>query len=1303
MPLTDEQRAELRRVLSANKPATTSRFAPNQPARLNVAPVQPTTSRFGSVKKKAGTALSWAFDGRKLAAALLPKVSEEDIKNLPAPLEFAVENLLSPVGLASLALAPVTGGASIAGRVGLGAALASKPLAVRGGIDLAGRIASDLAISGVGNLAAKGTSKALEDADPRLRTLASLGAGLAAGGLSGAGLSKAVRPSIATKGTVASVAQFRADKTLPQAPNIAQLAGSMSGKMPDFDLETGKYARDFMATKSAGPKRLFDKLVDPSAAIRTQIGKAGVSARQATDRGNEFAVLDWQAAKYPLLTNTIKVNDKGAFIGADGVEVPWREALKDSSKATELQRTQLSEVKEGLELSISKYNSFVKEESKLSLDDLWVPNAKRDGTIIPSGNPKFKEIEANAISKNFKVRDVERPDTMLYLYAKSALDKDVEDQLNSIIKPFYAAADNAFVKSPEGARLKANLDESIKALESYKLRPKFTPQAGTASKAGIGDFGGTGRTARALPDDAKANRLRSEVESLSKQVRAFEKAKVPVSKLEPLQAKLRAAEDELKDFRARSETVEVRRKSSFTAPTPKGTRSATSVRAVQREADDATLTSLREAQADAEKAWEAYKSSGKTPFVGKFKGEYIYDREHGVEELNSWVTRLRGGEPIPGLDDAQNVADAARFFSASMDGSAPFINLLPTMFSNPGAWAKAMVKQWKTIVFDPDTQIKFLSEPENYRVAQTMARNNLGVADIENLTSGARGGLAHNLLNPTSRAGKAVAAAPKAAYGRFQRGYETALTVARIEVWKSLERLGWEERRIADWIRESTGAIDSGLMGITPAQRTLESIALFSPRMFRSTIALLNDAIARPHTPEGALAAQTVLRMMGSGVGLFAVANAAVGELAGESQEQIVKRMEATMDPTNGRQFLAVQVGDQWYGIGGTVRAVSQAIMRSVANDDEKAARDGNPVWDFFSGRLSPAARSIQQGGEALGFGNWDAYNQIENPMDWATASAVGLLPFWAQDVASEGSWPTLATGADALTELAGVSVKDRSSSDVLNAEAFRRHQMSWAELTDKEQDLIKADHPDLENLSKDLQTKEDVMFKSAITNSNTQATEELIGVNSSKLPASEKRDRIQEVLRDRWVRNKGTYETFVDASEIGPANTDKRAVTDAYFKLFEEAGIGPANSGQVDWDVFEELNADLDLRIKAGEFGDPARAQQYLDERRKFNLPEELSWYTEANEVVKANEYWEQKDVAFAELFNLISKQFPDIDSARELENQVAIAKSEGNLQRYTSLNVFKKLMDKRTTAKRKTLKLTNPELKEALTALGR
>ena len=1246
------------------------------------------------------TALQYALSGKKVAA-LLPYIDEEDIEKLPGPVKFAIDNLVSPVGVASLILAAPTGGASIAGRVGLGAALAAKPLAVRGGVDLAGRIASDLAISAGANVAAKGASKALEGQDSKVQTLGSLAAGIVAGGVGGTALNRAVRPTVATRGTPASLAEFRADKSLPQSPNIVELAGGMSGKMP------GAGERDFMATRWSGPAKMIQNLTDPSSAIRTTIGKLGVSTGQAISRGNDIATNAWLSAKYPVITSVLNVDNKGNLKGLGGKEVSWRQAMVEDTDLTGLQKAEFVGVKQGLEEAVNRYNLNVKETEKLSSTELWQPNFKKNGEVIRSENLKFRAIEDNAISKNFKRQDVERPETMLYLYAKTALDKEVEEQFNTALKPFYAAADSAFVATEEGARLKKNMDDAIAALAAYKAKPTFFTSAGKASKAGIGDFGSSSRiggASRVTVEDATAKSLREKAETAEA---ALARARSTVVKLDTNRlAQLdKDAKKALTDYEKYRRTLDVRSTrggQGFVAPT--GTGSArTGTNAIRRDADDATLTALREAEDDAKKAWSAYKSSGVTPKVTRYKGDYIYDSEHGVEELAQWLNRLRGGgEAIPGLNAGQQIADAARFFSASMDASGPFINLLPTMFSNPGAWAKAIAGNWKALTFDPNLQIKYLSNPENYEIVQKMARNNLAFADIENYVSGARGGLAHDILNPTSRIGKGVAAVPKALYGRAQRGYETGLTIARVEVWKSLETMGWDERKIADWIRESTGAMDSAVLGISPNQRTIESIALFSPRMFRSIASLLQDAVARPHTPEGSLAAQTVLRMLGAGAGLFAVANAAIGELEGLSEEEITKRMEASMDPTNGRQFMSIQVGDQWYGIGGTVRAVTQAVARSLANEDEKAKRDGNPVWDFFSGRLGPAAKAGIQAGELAGAGNWDPYNQIETPMDWVEAEAAGLLPFWAQNAAAEGGWPTMSTVADMAVDIAGLSSKERSSSDVLNSEAFKRHGMPWAELTDIEQDLIKSDHPELDALSKDLRTKEDIMFKDAIARSNTRATDTLKELATYKLPPDERRERIQEVLRDRWVENKGTYETFVDASALGAANTDKRRVTDAYFKLFEDAAIGPANSNQVDWTMWEELNADLDARIAEGEFGPPERARQYLDERRKFKLPEELAFYDESNAIIKDFNYWGQKDEAFNELRSAIGARFPEIDSARELQSMTEIAQAEGDQQLYLSLNTFLKLVNSRTATKRKTLKSANPELKEALTVLG-
>ena len=1159
--ITDAERREIQRLLKQSSPSA-SRFAPSVSQQPRLAPSPPKAdSRLKQAGKVAGRAGRLALSGKAFAAAALPGVDEADIERLPGPVKFAIDNIVSPVGLAALIAAPVTGGGSIAARVGLGAALASKPLAVRAGVDLAGRIGTDLAIAGIGTAAAKGAEKVLPD--NRLGDIATLGVGLVAGAGSGVGISKAINPSVANAGTASFRAELRADKSLPLAPNINDLASNLGGNTPR-------------------PLRGIMSAVDPSSQIRTSLGKIGGAKYQADIAVGDLADT-WEKVKFSQIPSAFMVKEGKALV--QGQRVGWREAFNRYDDLSDVQKAALDDYKEGLRVTVERANQYLPEGKRLPIDTIWEPKFNGKGEVVYSGNSTFRPIEDIALSHKLTKQDIDRPEAVLNLYAKNALKLQVNDEYESAIKPFILQADEAFVSSDEGRKIKDALDVATDNLE-----------------------------------------------------------------------------------RAKSSAV----------PLP------------------AQIERLREVEQGAKDAWSEFKSSNFTPNVTPYKNSYIYDNEDGLEELSKWVQTMGrpGGEPIPGLNTVQRLADASRFFSASLDASAGFINLLPTLFSHPDAWAKAVAGNWKSF-FDPNTQMKYLSNENNYRIVTSMIRNNLASGDIEQYVSNSRGGLGKQILNPNNKIANAAISPVRTLYGTAQRGYETALTIARVEVWKNLEAMGWDERRIADFIRESTGAMDTTRMGVSANQRALESLALFSPRMFRSIASLMGDAL-RPHTPEGALAAQTVLRMMGAGTGLFAVANAAISIMEGETDAQIQKRMEESVNPINGRQFLSVQVGDQWYGIGGTVRAFTQALARAVSNEDEQAGRDSNPIWDFFSGRLGPATRATLQAGEAVGAGNWAPYDQIEDFPDWVKAQSAGILPFYMQSWVSEGSLPN----AGALVEVAGLSSKPRTSSDILNSEAFQRYQLPWNELSDKEQDLIKADIPSLNSKANELASKEDMLFKDAIASSNSKATATLIELSTYKLSPQEKRERIQQVLRDRWVENKKTYETFNIASQLGAANTDKRRVTDAYFKVFEDARIGPTGSNQTDWDKWEELQADLDLRIAAGDFGPPERAQQYLDERRKFKLPPELQWYEDANNVVKETMYWEQRDIAFAEIASSINAMFPDIQSARELD--LALENSD-DLATTTSLKSFTRLLDSRTQQKRKLLKATNPALSQALKELGR
>lgn len=1190
--LTDSERKEIDRLLRGQGAATSSRFAPAAQQRLDVAPT-PQPSRFSKALTAGGNVAKFLLSGKSAVAAALPGVEESDIENLPAPVEFAIDNLLSPVGLASLALAPVTGGGSIAAKVGLGAALASKPLAVRAGVELAGRIATDLAVAGVGNLAAKGVDKALpEDTNPALRTALTIGAGLAGGMGTAVGISKAFKPTLV--GTKIASAIERGDTSLPELPDLVQHANAIGGPGP--------------LARATGPLgEAVQQGINPSRNQRTFVGKLAV-ARTQQQWSIDQNVKAYIGAHFPKGFEDLYLRNGEALV--NGERVNWLKAITNVDDLAESQKPVATAWRKTINSAIDTFNETVEDVHKLSYEDIWRPKYSADGQVIASAERKFKDFVATAQGMKLTRAELEDPATLLHVYTKTALTNKLNKRFDDAIEPLLRTSDDVLAYTDEGKELKANFD---------------------------------------------------------------------------------AAQEELRRFRNVSQVV---------MPIP---------------------ADLKRRISATRKAWQKYKretvvtESTSVPWggsdpsvkVSRYKGRYLIDDTGEIEAMRKWTQNLsRGGSPIPGFNAIQEAADATRFLQASADASGPFINLLPMMFYNPRAWSKAIVGNWRALIYDPDLQLRYLSK--NYDDVVEMINHGVAAGDIENFISTARGGLAHKALGGFGNPVAAKALSPvKAAFQRFQSGYETGLLIGRVEAWKAFKADptfmtpdGPDLRRIADFVRESTGAWDSAYFGVSPTQRTVESIAFFSPRMFRSMMALAADA-ARPWTPEGAAAAHTIMRMMSAGTGLFLTANALSGKLAGKSDAEIAKDMEESANPLNGRQFLSVKVGDEWYGIGGQVRAMSQALSRWVSDEDEKAGKDNNPIWDFFSGRLGPAPRSAAQLIEATTDNEWAPYERLENFPDWMEAQALGLLPFYVQNALQENGLPGLAS-PKLLVDVAGLSSKPRTSSDVLNSAAYQRHNMSWSDLTAQEQDELRADHPELEDKSKDLMSNEDLAYRAAIKTIDTRTSETLVAINSANLAPEDKRKRIDEVLRDRWLQNKTTSENFNRASNLGPADTPKRAVLDAYYKTFEDAAIGPKGTTQTDWQRWEELQADLDLRIRAGDFGDPKRAQEYLDERRKFELPEELDWYTKSKEVLKSTNYWAQKDVAFAELSNVINGAYPDISSARELESAAALAESQGNMGEALRLKLFMNLVDKRTGVKRDVLKLRNPAIKEALKALG-
>ena len=211
----------------------------------------------------------------------------------------------------------------------------------------------------------------------------------------------------------------------------------------------------------------------------------------------------------------------------------------------------------------------------------------------------------------------------------------------------------------------------------------------------------------------------------------------------------------------------------------------------------------------------------------------------------------------------------------------------------------------------------------------------------------------------------------------------------KMEVAEEAEQI----RRIADFINKGTGTLSSEAAGLSHFQRHIESTFMFfSPRMTRSTIALLSDGMTRGGV-EGRLARESVLTAH------FALQayTWGVGQLLGQ---------DVNLDPTQPH-YMQIKIGNDWVGPSGQIMSVPKAAYRLIAGAGDEASvyqdfnEDGGYKNNEWFKLLRARALSAPAGSAIADFVLEEDFYGVpyDGVQDITTAQARKALPFWLQDV----------------------------------------------------------------------------------------------------------------------------------------------------------------------------------------------------------------------------------------------------------------------------------------------------------------
>lgn len=421
------------------------------------------------------------------------------------------------------------------------------------------------------------------------------------------------------------------------------------------------------------------------------------------------------------------------------------------------------------------------------------------------------------------------------------------------------------------------------------------------------------------------------------------------------------------------------------------------------------------------------------------------------------------------LVPVQSAANTIRQGSAGFDLGATFIQGLNLLGQNPLRWADVTARSVWALV-DPALQAKFMED--HAEAFKGLARNAVPVGDSETfqaMEAGQGFGLGGNKGKVIEKGRQIWHGATTQTFGRAESSYGFFQTAARAYLWEG-SKMG--EQSKARWINELTGGLNSHLLGVHANQRAAESLWLgFSPRLMRSTFALVYDALggaattpgallstagsavrgyqaggvkgaifgATNHMAEGSDAKRAAFRSLGQLMTGATLAYVAIGYAMGKPEKEI----KDGLNPLNGKKFLSYQVNggpnikgkepSDWIGIGGQVRAVTQlmAEMAISTTNDTGLTHDGNHSWAnvakpslqdnpllaWYNNRGAVGTNLIQAGIEAGSGGKVNAlpYDNVDNMPKLSEFLGKSLLPMAFQGVLDGQGVAASAAGAVGL------------------------------------------------------------------------------------------------------------------------------------------------------------------------------------------------------------------------------------------------------------------------------------------------
>ena len=407
------------------------------------------------------------------------------------------------------------------------------------------------------------------------------------------------------------------------------------------------------------------------------------------------------------------------------------------------------------------------------------------------------------------------------------------------------------------------------------------------------------------------------------------------------------------------------------------------------------------------------------------------------------------------LDAVNKVNAIGRFFALAGDVSPFSIQLLFMAGYKPRQYAKA-IEGFARAFFDPKFHASYLTKNKAIIDASPNLILTRG-GGTEFTEAMAKGGLLRQ--QPFKMGGKILEP--------FQRGFESAIDVAGIELKKALQykaRTPDEIAQLDNFVNEFRGVASSAKLGVAPKWRAWETIAMLAPRYNRAIAALLYDLW------RGNLRGDLAREAMAKGVAGVSAMAVAASLAMGENFEEMVEHFNP-----NSSRFMTWKIGGQNIGPGSKVRSLIKLWAQSAKNPDDvlKLSMD-NPMLRFMRGNLSPVISTsldLITGKDYIGDPSRDSMLSFSK-----TVLAENLTPIWLANVLYEGG--TIGERAiRGASEFAGGRAYpetdweklDRLRKIYMDKEGYNQE---WGELPDLYRGELTRKYPDLKKMQEEYEKR---------------------------------------------------------------------------------------------------------------------------------------------------------------------------------------------------------------------------------------